>query len=87
MLPFGCLGPEHPWMIQIYAKHVPHPFASVMGQEVFESGIIPSDTDFRIYRDYGNIPGRQTIHTFYLNGIACFYKYFKLCNLFVFVRI
>ena len=53
----GYSGPEHPWMIQTYAKHVPHPFASVMGQEVFESGIIPSDTDFRIYRDYGNIPG------------------------------
>ena len=45
-------------MLQTYAKHVPHPFASVMGQEVFESGVIPSDTDFRIYRDYGNIPGK-----------------------------
>ena len=51
-------GPENPWMIQLYSDSVPHPFGSVVGQEVFESGIIPSDTDYRIFRDYGGLPGK-----------------------------
>lgn len=28
-----------------------------MGEELFEAGLVPSDTDFRQFRDFGNIPG------------------------------
>jgi len=57
-----CVGPEHPWLVSIYGKHAPHPFGSVVGEEIFQSGIIPGDTDFRIYRDYGGLPG--TLNSF-----------------------
>nr|XP_050865505.1 endoplasmic reticulum metallopeptidase 1-like isoform X2 [Vespula vulgaris] len=50
-------GPDTPWILEIYSKSVPYPFASSLAQEIFESGIVPGDTDFRIFRDFGNISG------------------------------
>ncbi|CAK6959507.1 endoplasmic reticulum metallopeptidase 1 isoform X2 [Scomber scombrus] len=66
-------GPENPWLVQAYVNAAKHPFASVVGQEVFQSGIIPSDTDFRIYRDFGNIPGIDL--AFIENGFIYHTKY------------
>lgn len=50
-------GPNCPWLVETYANAVPHPYGSVMGEELFQSGVVPSDTDFRIFRDFGHIPG------------------------------
>ncbi|KAG8455174.1 hypothetical protein GDO86_001390 [Hymenochirus boettgeri] len=66
-------GPENPWLVQAYAQAAVHPFASVVAQEVFQSGIIPSDTDFRIYRDFGHIPGIDL--AFIENGYIYHTKY------------
>ncbi|XP_043402161.1 endoplasmic reticulum metallopeptidase 1 isoform X3 [Chelonia mydas] len=66
-------GPENPWLVQAYVFAAKHPFASVVAQEVFQSGIIPADTDFRIYRDFGNIPGIDL--AFIENGYIYHTKY------------
>ena len=50
-------GPGHPWIISMYASTAKYPFASVLAQEIFHAGLIPSDTDFRIFVQYGNLVG------------------------------
>lgn len=44
-------------MLQMYKNAVPHPNGQVAAEELFQLGLIPSDTDFRIFRDYGHLPG------------------------------
>jgi Peptidase family M28 len=50
------LGPRNSWLARAYATAVRHPLASVAGSEIFELGLIPGETDFRIFKAAG-IPG------------------------------
>ncbi|CAL8109253.1 unnamed protein product [Orchesella dallaii] len=49
-------GPGNGWLLDVYKK-VPYPWGSVVGEEIFQNGLIPSDTDYRIFRDFAKIPG------------------------------
>ncbi|KAG2466492.1 ERMP1 metallopeptidase, partial [Polypterus senegalus] len=51
------IGPNSPWLVEAYALAAVHPFASVVGQDIFQSGFIPSTTDFIIFTNVGHIPG------------------------------
>ncbi|XP_053679531.1 endoplasmic reticulum metallopeptidase 1-like [Anopheles nili] len=66
-------GPQHPWLVESYSRAVRHPFGQAIGEEIFQSGLIPSDTDFRIFRDFGHIPGLDFAHIF--NGYRYHTRY------------
>ncbi|XP_062984619.1 endoplasmic reticulum metallopeptidase 1 [Elgaria multicarinata webbii] len=66
-------GPENPWLVQAYTTAAKHPFGCIVAQEIFQSGVIPAETDFRIYRDFGNIPGIDL--AFIENGYIYHTKY------------
>ncbi|XP_028660786.2 endoplasmic reticulum metallopeptidase 1-like [Erpetoichthys calabaricus] len=60
------IGPNSPWLVKAYALAAVHPFASVVGQDIFQSGAIPSITDFRVFTEFGNISGIDM--AFFENG-------------------
>lgn len=49
--------PERTWLLQSYASGAPFPQGSVIAQDIFKSGLIPSDTDYRVFKHFGNLPG------------------------------
>ena len=56
------VGPAHPWLVQTYAEVIPYPCCSILGQELFQSGAIPSDTDYRIFKEFGgDLPGKKQV--------------------------
>ncbi|KAG0006003.1 hypothetical protein BGZ79_010651 [Entomortierella chlamydospora] len=58
----GTSGPEILFqanskpMIEAYSR-VPYPHGNVMGNDLFSTGVVLSDTDFRQFVDYGNLTG------------------------------
>ncbi|XP_041984494.1 endoplasmic reticulum metallopeptidase 1-like isoform X2 [Aricia agestis] len=50
-------GPAQPWLLELYAAAAPRPRASSLAQELFASGLVPADTDFRVFRDHGRLSG------------------------------
>ena len=44
-------------LLRLYAKGATRPSGTVVASDVFSSGFIKSDTDFRVFRDDGDVPG------------------------------
>ncbi|XP_041971479.1 endoplasmic reticulum metallopeptidase 1-like isoform X2 [Aricia agestis] len=46
-----------PRILRSYVRSSARPSAQSLGEAMFRAGVIPSDTDFRIFRDFGNMQG------------------------------
>ncbi|XP_034109174.1 endoplasmic reticulum metallopeptidase 1-like [Drosophila albomicans] len=66
-------GPSHSWLANYYKKSAKHPFATTLAEEIFQAGLIPSDTDYRIFVEHGNIPGVDISQ--FINGYVYHTKY------------
>jgi hypothetical protein len=44
-------------LVRAYAEGAKYPYANIIAQEMFKTGVIPADTDFRVYRDFGEVAG------------------------------
>ncbi|XP_017835549.1 endoplasmic reticulum metallopeptidase 1-like [Drosophila busckii] len=64
-------GPNHPWLVKYYKQNAKHPFATTLAEELFQTGIIPSDSDFTIFKKY--MPGLDM--TQIINGYVYHTKY------------
>ncbi|CCM00596.1 uncharacterized protein FIBRA_02632 [Fibroporia radiculosa] len=61
-------------MIRAYAR-VPRPFGTIVANEVFSSGIILSDTDFRQFEQYLNVTGLDASSMFLIAIVGNSYLY------------
>lgn len=66
-------GPNRPFLMYHYSQVAPHPHASVLGEELFQNNLIPSDSDYRIFRDFAGIGGMD--FAFNANGYVYHTKY------------
>ncbi|KAH8348253.1 hypothetical protein KR084_005821 [Drosophila pseudotakahashii] len=72
-------GPNSPWLVEYYKKSAKHPLATTMAEEIFQTGILPSDTDFRIFVKYGNLIGLDIAQ--FINGYYYHTKYDRFANI------
>ncbi|XP_023033288.1 endoplasmic reticulum metallopeptidase 1 [Drosophila willistoni] len=66
-------GPNNPWLVDAYKNNARHPFATTMAEEIFQTGLLPSDTDFTIFTKYGNLIGLDMAQC--INGFLYHTKY------------
>ncbi|XP_023168608.2 endoplasmic reticulum metallopeptidase 1-like isoform X2 [Drosophila hydei] len=66
-------GPNHRWLMSHYKAAAKHPFATTMAEEIFQTGVIKSNTDFKIFRDFGRLPGLDMVIQY--NGYVYHTKY------------
>ncbi|KAH8300003.1 hypothetical protein KR044_008473, partial [Drosophila immigrans] len=64
-------GPNHPWLVNYYFLYAKHPFGTTLAEEIFQSGAVPSDSDYRIFKehmpglDFGQVINGYIYHTKY----------------------
>uniref|UniRef100_A0A182WIW1 FXNA-like protease n=1 Tax=Anopheles minimus TaxID=112268 RepID=A0A182WIW1_9DIPT len=56
-------GPKYSFLMEYYRDYVPHPYCTAVAEELFQADLVPSETDYYVYSNYGNIPGMDFAHS------------------------
>ncbi|EDW61968.2 endoplasmic reticulum metallopeptidase 1 [Drosophila virilis] len=64
-------GPNYSWLVDYYNKFAKHPFGTTLAEEIYQSGALPSDSDFTIFKEH--IPGLDLGQCY--NGFVYHTKY------------
>lgn len=74
-------SPEHPWLMDAYMKSIKNPFATVIAEDIYQNGFIPSDTDFSNFREFvgERLPAYDLAHI--RNGYVYHTKHDKIENI------
>ena len=54
-------SPHSGGLLEQFAEASPYPFGQSFAQDLFSSGLIPADTDYRIFRDEASLPGLDLV--------------------------
>lgn len=58
-------APKHPWLMSAYANSAPNAFAASAAEEMYQNGLIQSDTDFTVFKNFGdNLPAMDFAQTY-----------------------
>lgn len=49
-------GPD-PWIVEAFARVAKHPSGQITSQDIFQSGVIKSATDFQVYKEVAGLSG------------------------------
>ncbi|XP_065086204.1 endoplasmic reticulum metallopeptidase 1-like [Ochlerotatus camptorhynchus] len=55
-------GPDFSFFMEYYRDHVPNPFCTAAAEELFQADLVPSETDFYVYTNFGGRPGMDFAH-------------------------
>ncbi|KAH8254508.1 hypothetical protein KR032_010604, partial [Drosophila birchii] len=73
-------GPYQAWLMnEVYKTYAKHPFANSMAEEIFQTKILPSDTDFGVIIKNGTIVGLDIAQL--INGYYYHTKYDRFENI------
>lgn len=68
--------PSFPVHLQYYNKFAKHPFGTTLAEEIYQSGALPSDSDYTIFKEH--IPGTLRVQDYEITKLINFMYAYRI---------